>query len=261
VTAASPGRIRRVNRGSGHSYTLDGESVPGVTTIIDGGIPKPNLIGWAANTTAGYAVDHWAELAELTPSKRLAELQRSRHAERKAAATRGTDVHAFAAALAQGAELEIPEPAVGMVDAYLEFVAAYRVREIAVEATIANLTHRYAGTLDLIATLDGAPELTLIDWKTGGSGVWPEVALQLAAYANAELIVIDELEQPMPAIERALVVWLRSDGFDVYPIEIGPAVFRTFLYAQQISQFTGADRGAFIGDALKPRQLELEVDA
>jgi hypothetical protein len=35
---------RRVNRGRGHSYLLDGAPVPGVTTILGQGMPKPALI-------------------------------------------------------------------------------------------------------------------------------------------------------------------------------------------------------------------------
>jgi hypothetical protein len=117
------------------------------------------------------------------------------------------------------------------------------------------------GTVDLLAYVDERPELVLVDWKTGGTGIWPEVALQLAAYAHAETMLDgDGLERPMPTVDRALAVWLRADGYDVYPVDIGPATFRTFQYAQQVAAFTIAtkDRAArrYIGNALPPRQLE-----
>jgi len=41
--------------------------------VLNAGFPKSALVNWAAATTAGFAVDHWDELTELTPSKRLAE--------------------------------------------------------------------------------------------------------------------------------------------------------------------------------------------
>ena len=57
--------IKRVNRGKGHSYvdTDTGEKIPGVTTYIGDGVPKPALVNWAGNSTAEYAVDHWDELS------------------------------------------------------------------------------------------------------------------------------------------------------------------------------------------------------
>lgn len=246
---------RRVNRGGGHAYFLDDEQVPGVTTILGDGVPKPALVNWAATTTAGYAVDNWADLAELTPSKRLRELERARYAERDAAANRGTKIHALAHELAAGVEVDVPEEIVGHVDAYLEFAEAYGVVELVTEATVVNRTWRYMGTLDALVEVDG--EVWLVDWKSGGKGIYPEVALQLAAYAYAETYLDGDVERPLPNIDRAVAVWLRADGYDVYPVDISPSTFRTFLYAQQVAKFTTADRATYIGDALEPRRLEV----
>jgi hypothetical protein len=251
-------RVKRTNRGGGHSYTIDGEKAPGVTTLLRDGIPKPAFATAAARNVAGYAIDHWDELAALTPSKRLRQLEKAQWAERDAAALRGTAVHRFAEQLARGDDVEVPDESVGMVDAYLEFIRTYRVAEVATEAVIVNYTHRYCGTLDLLATIGGDVDaLWLIDWKTGQSGIWPEVALQLAAYAHAEAMVVAGVESPMPKIAHAAAVWLRADGFDVYPIDISEATFRTFLYAQQVAEFTNAERATYVRDAL-PR---VAVDA
>lgn len=38
--------IARRNHGRNHSYTVDGQKVPGVTTIIGNGLPKPALVAW-----------------------------------------------------------------------------------------------------------------------------------------------------------------------------------------------------------------------
>src|SRR5262245_43231013 len=95
---------RKVDRGRGHYYidTDTNERVPGATTIIDQGIPKPALINWAATATAEYAVDNWADLTPLGPSERLKTLNKSRYAARDAAANRGTQVHALAERLVHG---------------------------------------------------------------------------------------------------------------------------------------------------------------
>ena len=243
---------RRINRGRGHTYLLDGQQADGATWILSNGVPKPALINWAANTTAGYAVDHWDELAELKTSQRLRELEKARFASRDQAAVRGTAIHALAQRLANGEEVDVPEPLVGHVDAYLAFIDAWQPQELLVEAVIVNRRHRYMGTLDLIAKLaDGAT--WLLDWKTSQSGIFPETALQLAAYRNAEIYLDqDGAEQPMPQIDRAGAVWLRADGADLIPVDTSPETFRTFLYAQQMAHFADSPRETYVQEALEP---------
>jgi hypothetical protein len=256
---------RRVNRGGGHSYFLDGEPVDGVTRIVREGIPKKNLVGWAARTVAGYAVDHWADLAEQSTSARLRELERAAWANGTAPRCAARPFTVTPPRLAAGETVDVPDELAGHVDAYLAFADAYRLDEIIVEATVIyrgpTPATSYMGTLDVIGTLDGG-DAWLIDWKTGASGIWPETALQLSAYANAQhYIAADGNELPMPKIERAAAVWLRADGYDVIPCEIGPATFRTFQYAQQIAHFAESDRSAFVGEALPARPRAVEVVA
>lgn len=243
---------RRVNRGRGHVYFLDGEPSVGVTTILDNGVPKPALVGWAANVTAGYVVDHWEELLELRPSERLEVLKRARWAEKDAAARRGTEVHEYALRLAAGEEVDVPEELAGHVDSYLAFAEDWLEQEIVVEAVVINRRYRYMGTLDVIAGLkDG--RVWLLDWKTGGKGIYRETALQLAAYRNAEALLLEDgTERPMATVDAAGAVWLRADGYELVPLETGPEVFRTFLYAQQVAKFSQAPEEAYIGAPLRP---------
>jgi hypothetical protein len=250
VSPAAP--TRRVNRGKGHSYVLDGEPVQGVTTILGDGIPKPGLINWAATTTAGYAVDHWDDLAAETPSARLRRLERARFESSGAAAARGTDVHKLAMRLAAGEEVDVPEDLTGYVDAYLQFVADWQPRELVVEAPVFHRAYRYAGTLDLIAELvDGAN--WLLDWKTGGKGIYVETAVQLAAYRHAEFYLGRGGEEvPLPPVDFCGAVWLRADGYDLHPVDAGEQTFRVFRYAQQVARFSDAPRDAYVHDSLSP---------
>jgi hypothetical protein len=243
---------RRLDRGRGHTYILDGDRADGVTWILSGGVPKPALINWAATTTAGYAVDHWDELAELSPSARLRTLEKSRFQVSTEATVRGTDVHKLAHRLAAGETVDVPEPLIGHVDAYLRFVEEWQPEELLVEAIVANRKYRYMGTLDLVARLvDGL--VWLLDWKTTGSGIYPESALQLAGYRNAEFYLGPQGEElPLPAVERTGCVWLRADGYDLVPVETDPHVWRTFLYAQQVAHFTDEPRERYVGEALTP---------
>lgn len=244
---------RRVNRGKGHSYYLDGESSLGVTTAIGEGFPKPALIGWAANTTAAYAVDHWDELAGVGIAERLKRLQRARYDDRDQAGNAGTEVHTIAQRLAAGLEVDVPEYLVGHVDSYLAFVEEWKPVELVVEGIVLNRRFGYMGTLDFIGEL--ADGLTwLLDWKTARSGVFSENALQLAGYRNGESYIdASGVERPMPKVDRCGVVWLRSDGFDLVPVEVGAEEFRIFLYALGIARWR--DNENVVGAALAaPRE-------
>ena len=247
----APAPARRVNRGRGHSYEIDGRKVDGVTTLIGDGIPKPALVDWAARTTAEYAVDHWDELAQETGTQRLRKLERARWDKTRAATARGTDVHDVAMRLAAGQEVQVPDELAGHVDAYLRFVDEWQPVELLVEAPVFHRTMHYAGTLDLVARLaDG--NNWLIDWKTGGTGIYPEAALQLSAYRNAEFYVdAAGAELPLPPIDRCGCVWLRADGYDLKPVDAGPETFLIFRYAQQVARrFAHEPRDRFIMDTL-----------
>ena len=161
---------RRRNHGRGHSYEIDGRRVDGVTWVLSNGVPKPALIDWAARTVAGYAVDHWDELADETSKQTPPRaLERSRFDTSRAAMARGTDVHTIAMQLASGEEVDVPEAIAGYVDAYLRFVEEWKPAELLVEVPVFNRAAGYAGTLDLVADLaDGAR--WLLDWKTGDKG-------------------------------------------------------------------------------------------
>jgi hypothetical protein len=55
----------------------------------------------------------------------------------------------------------------------------------------------------------------------------------------------------MPEVDRCGVIWLRSDGYELYPYDAGPDVFRQFLYIQQTAR-AAADCRDYRGDALLP---------
>jgi hypothetical protein len=252
VSAVETGRV---NRGRGHSYLLDGRKVPGVTTIIGDGMPKPALINWAANATADYAVDHWDELGTEAPSKRLTILKQARYADRDAAARRGTEVHALAEQLIRGEQVEVPEPLAGHVESYLKFLEDWQPEPVLVEGVVFSRKHRYAGTLDLIADIPGLGR-GLWDVKTTRSGVFGEVALQLAAYRYADIYLDDDgVEQPMPEVEHCGVIWVRGDGYDLVPVTAGEGQFRSFLYVAQVAQFADVSRD-LIGESLTPPRLQ-----
>ncbi|MEU9888643.1 hypothetical protein [Sphaerisporangium sp. NPDC051011] len=242
---------KRRNHGRGHSYLLDGEKVPGVTTLIKEGFPRTGLVKWAAETVAARAVDGWDELAELPVSERLRTLEKAHTEVRDSAGVRGTRVHALADRLVRGEEVDVPEELAGHVEACVKFLDEWDVDALMVERPVFSRRHRYGGSPDLVATLrDG--KRWLLDWKTNARGPYGDMAFQLAAYRYADLFLDEDgHEQPMPEIDEVGVVWLRADGYDLYPFEAGRDVHRQFLYICQVAQAAAACRD-YKGDALLP---------
>lgn len=250
--------IRRVNHGRGHSYvdTETGLKIPGVTTITGDGVPKKALIEWSARATIDYAIDNWDALSRKTVSVRAKELQGARYAVKDTAANRGTTIHTIASKLVVGEKVAIPEGLEGYVQSYVRFLDDFDVEPILVETTVVNRTHRYCGTLDLIAdlldpyNLDGGPLRWLLDVKSNRSGIFGETALQLGGYRYAETYVDEDgVEQDMLEVDRTGAVWVRPDGYDLVPVEAGETQFRKFLYAQQMADFVANDRD-LIGDPI-----------
>lgn len=232
--------IRRKDTARGHKYEdAEGRRVPGVTSILSDGLPKPALITWAANATAEYAVDNWDQLSDKSPSVRLKELQNSRYAVKDAAANKGTAVHALAEKLVAGEEVEVPDELVGHAESYARFLDEFQVEPMHVEFSVASYRWGYAGTGDLIAHVThlGVRRLLLMDVKTNRSGIFGETAMQLAGYRYADVLMAgDAEEQPMPEVEGCAGIHVRADGYDLIPIIAEDMQHKQFLYAMKVSE-------------------------
>jgi hypothetical protein len=197
---------------NGHRYKLDGKPVPGVTTLLGGGIPKPALMYWAANTAAQYAIDH--------PGASYDEIRKAHTVERDTAGIRGTAVHDLAEQLVHGEAVEVHEELEPYVDGYLRFLDDWGIVPILTEKVIGSRRDWYAGRFDLIATSphlnNGRP--VMIDLKTS-SGVYGETALQCAAYSLAEFWQDDDgAEHPLPEIVASYVAHVTPDGTVLYQL-------------------------------------------
>lgn len=239
-------RLRRRNYGKNHAYYLQTDAgevkLDGVTSLLGDGLPKPALINWAGNVTAGYAVDHWDELGRMAVSQRLKTLQGAKYADRDLAAAKGTLVHELAEQIIAGAEVEVPDEVRGHVDSAVKFLDEFQITPLLTETSVYNEKGFYAGTLDMVVT-SGLPKyegrVILADWKTSRSGIYDEAALQLCAYGNAEFYLGDDgLDHPMAelGVTDHWGVWIRSDGYDVYPLDRSENTFRTFQYISAVAR-------------------------
>lgn len=247
-------RFTRRNYGRGHSYYLDGQKLPGVTTILGDGLAKPALINWAAKTVAGYAVDNWDTLGDLSVSARLKTLEGAHYADRDAAAKRGTEVHKLADALAQGDEVAVPDELAGHVDAYVRFLDDFDPQVVLTETPVVAITKwPYAGTLDMIADFPGLGQRLLCDIKTARSGVFADNGLQLCAYRYAThyLGPDGDLHDMLP-VDGCAVIHVRADGFSLVPVQAGPDEHRFFLYCRELWRWHNEASKTVVGEELTP---------
>lgn len=235
-----------------HRYTLDGRSVPGVTSLIKGGLPAPALLKWAPRVVAEYVADHEEQVADLRAMGRgplVAALKETPWAERDAAANRGTEVHDLAEKLLHGEQVDVPEEIAGHVESCVAFLDDTGIKPLLVEVCVGHRAHWWAGRVDLVGELPDGRRV-LGDWKTNRSGLFPETACQLAAYRNAEFYVdTDGHEQPMVKVDEVWGVHLRADGYTVHPLDAGPDTYKAFRHMAYVANYAKGMK-ALVGEPL-----------
>lgn len=243
---------------------LTNDVVPGVTSII-GLLPKPWLGPWSAKMVAQAAIDDFGALAGFVGSgdhdKAVKWLKGAPYRKRDGAADAGTDVHAIAEARFRGESVKVHPDLAGYVRGLDEFIERYDPQPVFVEATVWNGKLGYAGSFDLLA--DIGDERVLIDVKTTASGVHAEVALQLAAYDRAP-IVIDEKgdESAMPDADAYAVLWLRPDEWKLVPVSRDPVFFDTFVHLLEgVHPYEREHKDVAIGRPLDGNVFDTESEA
>ena len=273
-------RFVRVNAGNGHSYLLDGHTIPGVTTVI-GQLDKPALVTWAARETAAYADEHWARLSGMRSADRIRELEGARYQTNRGAVIKGNRIHALGQRLANGEQIDAPAEIFPHVQSYARFLDAWELETLRTETPVCRTDYRYGGTLDLIARSDKLGTV-LIDIKTG-KRAYAEVALQLTAYRYCDLALREVprrgprggklpsewVEDTLPTIDRCAVALVHEDTVEMIPVVSDRHVWASFLHLLEIyetwgrrNDFKHREHPAFapvIGDAIHPED-NLERD-
>lgn len=162
-----------------------------VTNVLKA-LPAPGLETWKQKVVA-YQVAATPALAALavTGDGGQAPYDVIKQALDKArdAATMGTAAHALSERADAGTldTAGLPDGVRPLMEWYQALADTYRWQVVASEVTVFNHAVGYAGTADRLLRFD-LPDLdgvVVADLKTG-KGVYGDVALQLAAYANAE---------------------------------------------------------------------------
>ncbi len=237
-------------------YEVDGELYPSVTTILKA-IDKPALVWWAANRERDLvtqaAADLYAELqAAVVPASMprawyltalLAKLGPAKaHQKLKdEAANIGSETHKLieytmrrAIGADAGAEPLVSKPALVAFQAWQQWAASVSLKPILIERVVVSTQYQFAGTLDLLARVNGVP--TAIDFKTG-KGVYQEAHLQNAAYRSA-LIEMGYLPPAGGGLIVRLPKTAEDPAMEVVPVDPVDALLPVFLSVQDLWQWS-----------------------
>jgi len=168
-------------------------------------------------------------------------------------------------------------------ETFRKFAAAHGITAADVilsETTVLNHTHGYAGTLDLavriytsaapaaaelVAKVTGGWEVDhvdlLVDLKSrerANPAFYIDMGLQVVGYAGAEVIMHpDGTEEPMPALDGAIVLQVRPDGYDYRVVDLGEQESRGFLAHLEAFRFQ-IEQAAFMGVRSHPLPDEMQ---
>jgi hypothetical protein len=226
--------LTQVTTSTGRYYEWGEEKFPSVTTILSKAIAKPGLVGWAGRLVAEGAIrdyDYWTGLPDDEAFSYLSGLPNAR---RNTTANLGKTIHAAAEAYSKGEALvkTVSPEAQKYLVGFNQFLSDWSPKFLLTEQAVFNRTYGYAGTLDSLVKIGRT--IWVLDTKTG-TRVYPEVALQLAAYANAEFVGRNGgVEEPMPLVKKGGVIHLTPEGYNFLEVRIDSEVFDTFLSAKDM---------------------------
>lgn len=227
-----------------HFYSLDGQYVPSVTTVLNRAIAKPQLLKWAARMAAQWCADNVDGLIPMGTETWVETAVGAADRHRDAAAKAGSQLHTVAERLIYGEPIgeadETGEPLAPEVREMATHLARFMdrrgVEPVVHEAIVFHETHKWAGTLDVIADL-GDGHRWLLDYKTSAAGVYPEAALQVTAYRHATHIQVGEQVLLMPPVDGGGVIWVRPDGCQLVPVNADDRQYGWFMHARALAEW------------------------
>jgi len=219
--------MKKIDAPNGRFYTDGDHYYPSVTTIIDKILAK------------GYYFKKWLGNAN---SFQEAEDYKNEKADK------GTKVHEYCERLTAGEEIDVSgdsKEVIKKTQGFIKFYNAKKPTVLDTEFQVVNKLLRYAGTADLMASIDD--ELWLLDIKTS-SNIYNSHKLQLSFYQKA----IDS------EIDHQGIVWLKDrtkKGYQLKEIDYNPelvtAVFNIYEWMGDMSPMR---------EEKLPKSLKLEDD-
>jgi hypothetical protein len=178
---------KRRDTNKGRYYEVGGIDYPSVTTVLQV-INKPALIPWAKNMMADRIK---SEFLTYTPGNVspvewidavIARAKKRPDQMKSQAADFGTRAHQVVEDIIKGKNPSVAPEFEPVVQAFMEWYRTTRLSILESEIAVHSVVHRFAGTMDILAQVEG--ELTVLDLKTS-NGIYDEYDMQVAAYAKA----------------------------------------------------------------------------
>jgi len=265
-----------------HRYFFNGKGpLTSVTTALKVYDRSEALVGWAQRETAKSALLHHELITDHLTHHQLIPtcpvcvasgqywdgpadaavqwLKRMPGYQRDAAADIGTRVHRLADQVARGELTEqIPEYALAHVEVYQEWRARFKPKYRFIEFGILSVDHDYGGTGDIVARIEKpikAAGMWLIDIKSGGqlekgTGVYPEQAMQLAAYGKAGAVGFPGEPKlfRMPPIDRYGILQIKPEGYRFVEMKVTDLTFEAFLHVLDLHRWRTGEAKTILGE-------------
>ena len=254
--------VNSIKRGGSRFYVdpVTQDKLPSVTSIQNA-LAKPALQFWSAKKVAEAAVDEFGTLAQMVgqgnKSGAIDYLKRAPQRSSGPTAELGSAVHDLCDRIAKGEDIKRVHPEhEPFILQFKNFLRDFDVEFYESEVTVWSDTYGFAGTVDAICRIED--EVVILDYKTGASGVWADVAIQLNAYANADCILDgDGSRRDLPEIEAAAVLHLRPEHAQLYPVRLGDDVFDVFKALITADTWVREISKTVLGNPIDP-QTEME---
>lgn len=182
-----------ISTGGKRVYRVGDDYYPSVTTLLRA-VAKPALPGWAARSVAEWVSRNLDTVAVLGAADTVALIDTLKGVPwriRDDAAARGSEAHRLIAAGVLAETRPNDDPLRPLLEHYEQWLVDSGATVLATELPVASARYGWAGTID--AVVDVAGSVGLVDLKTSRSVVdrdgrlYPEMPLQLAAYAGCEI--------------------------------------------------------------------------
>jgi hypothetical protein len=258
--------IRTIQRSGSRFYFNEAApeiKYPGVTSVV-GMLPKPFLAFWQAKMVAELAVDSLDFIEQMAARDRDGAVQYLKGAANRYTKTRskvGSDAHDLFERMIRGEYVGRVHPdMVPYQRNFAAFLDGVQPELVRAEDVAWSDTHEYAGSFDGILRLklddkgkpdpQGETALVMADWKTSKS-TYPDVALQMSAYAHADKIVDPQgNEEPMPDFDGAVVLHITEDQAAFKPVRIDQEVFDHFTTLRRTFEWVNKTSKTVLGDPI-----------
>ena len=218
-----------------HSYVVEEEKIPNVTTLIDGVFPK-YLTEWAARCGADYWKEHYGTHEASDMYRGIINAHKDVSG---AARDIGHETHYWLeeyinSSIKHPNEVDwklgsLSDKSKNAVQAFLKWEASHDIVWMGSEKKIYSKEYNFAGTIDALAMING--KFCIVDFKTSAK-IYKEAYVQLSAYAQA----IEEIHGR--SVDLAVVLRLDKEEEKYQESAFNPYdYFDIFLLAMQMKKF------------------------